>query len=160
LPPVLIPLLNQDSFVGLKTLVSAGESAPSEVLQKIATSVRCINAYGPTEAAICSTYHVVDPNRSYEKGVPIGKPILGVEILLLDDYGLMLPYGAIGEICIGGKGLSNGYRNLHELTKSKFIANPADESKTLYRTGDLGRFKLYVRLYRRRADSVSAEARR
>ena len=140
LPPVLIPLLHMDSLTGLKTLVSAGESAPSEVLQQIATSVRCINAYGPTEAAICSTYHVVDPNRSYDRGIPIGKPILGVEILLLDDHGLMLPYGAIGEICIGGKGLSNGYRNLRELTKSKFISNPADVSKTLYRTGDLGRF--------------------
>jgi amino acid adenylation domain-containing protein len=140
LPPVLIPLLDLEKLAGLKTMISAGEAAPVAALQKIAKAVRCINAYGPTETAICATYHVIDSARIYGKSIPIGKPINGVEIMLLDEFGLMVAYGVVGEICIGGNGLANGYKNLKELTEARFIVNPFDSSRKLYRTGDLGRY--------------------
>jgi amino acid adenylation domain-containing protein len=140
LPPVLIPLLDLEKLAGLKTMISAGEASPVAALQKIAKAVRCINAYGPTETAICASYHVIDPAHIYEKSIPIGKPINGVEIMLLDEFGLMVPYGVVGEICIGGNGLAKGYKNLKELTEARFIVNPFDSSRKLYRTGDLGRY--------------------
>jgi acyl carrier protein len=53
----------------------------------------------------------------------------------------LVPYGSIGEICIGGVGLARGYLNREELTKEKFITNPYNPSERLYRTGDLGRWR-------------------
>jgi hypothetical protein len=53
----------------------------------------------------------------------------------------IVPYGSIGEICIGGVGLARGYLNREDLTKEKFITNPYNPSERLYRTGDLGRWR-------------------
>jgi acyl carrier protein len=60
---------------------------------------------------------------------------------VLDIQHNLVPYGSIGEICIGGVGLARGYLNREELTKEKFITNPYKPSERLYRTGDLGRWR-------------------
>nr|WP_275949028.1 AMP-binding protein [Bradyrhizobium septentrionale] len=59
---------------------------------------------------------------------------------LLDDHGGLVPFGAVGELCIGGAGVARGYLNRPELTAERFIASPFVDGDRLYRTGDLARY--------------------
>ena len=80
--------------------------------------------------------------------VSIGKPIANTQIYILDKYGNLVPQGITGEIYVGGDGLAQGYLNMPELTKQRFIFNPfaknnqkSDEAEDrLYKTGDLARW--------------------
>ena len=128
----------------LDTIITAGEVAAEEAMDYWCGHVNLINAYGPTEATVCSTL-----NR-YERGnlnTNIGKPIFNVQTYILDTEMHSLPVGAVGELYIGGAGLARGYLNRTELTKECFVSNPfateEDISKgytKLYKTGDLCRY--------------------
>ncbi|OWR30108.1 non-ribosomal peptide synthetase [Saccharibacillus sp. O23] len=96
------------------------------------------NCYGPTENTIVTTSHLVTET---EDNIPIGKPVRGSQILILDDYGHLQPVGVAGELCVAGDGLARGYLNRPELTAEKFVAHPYREGARMYRTGDLARWK-------------------
>jgi len=99
--PAYLKNVNVDSLCNLKTLISAGESANKDVLEKIRSrGVNVLNAYGPTEASICAT--TFELNEVESENLPIGKPIDGVYIQLMTEDLQLVPYGSIGEICIGG----------------------------------------------------------
>ena len=99
------------------------------------------NAYGPTEASICSTLHTIPKGtQDIPSRVPIGTPISNVEIYITDKDLNLLPLGAIGEICVGGSGLARGYLHNESLTAEKFVRNTITHTGTLYKTGDLGRW--------------------
>jgi amino acid adenylation domain-containing protein len=106
--------------------------------------VRWINAYGPTEATITATVYepLVSEEKSELSSVPIGRPIAGKQIYILDRQLNPVPIGVAGELHIGGAGLARGYLNRPDLTAEKFISNPFsdDKSARLYRTGDAARF--------------------
>ena len=73
------------------------------------------NNYGPTEATVVATCF----NLKKAQGIiPIGRPILNTYTYILDAYGNLLPEGVIGELYIGGKGVSQGYLNNKELKSS------------------------------------------
>ncbi|MGA9584359.1 MAG: non-ribosomal peptide synthetase, partial [Terracidiphilus sp.] len=72
--------------------------------------------------------------------VPIGQPILNTDIHLLDSQQKRVPYGEIGELYIGGDGVSRGYWNRPDLTAGRFLTLPAISGARLYRTGDLARY--------------------
>ncbi|MDW9383071.1 amino acid adenylation domain-containing protein, partial [Chryseobacterium sp. JV558] len=98
-------------------------------------STGCWNLYGPTETTIWSTITAI------EDGVnSIGKPIANTDVYILDPELKLVPKGVVGELYIGGKGLSRGYLNRPELTKEKFIAHPFKEGEGLYKTGDLAKW--------------------
>jgi amino acid adenylation domain-containing protein len=103
-----------------------------------------INHYGPTETTVgCSTFVVNQENsKNFSKGLPIGRPLANYQFYILDYYQNLLPFGSIGELCIGGAGLAQGYLNRIELTNEKFINNPFSDEKDdrLYRSGDLVRY--------------------
>jgi amino acid adenylation domain-containing protein len=124
---------------------------------------RLLNAYGPTEATITATlFDLTDYNpdgeyddpshgsatRSgslYTENIPIGRPIWGRRTYILDKNGELLPMGVAGELCIGGAGLSNGYKGNDALTDEKFIDDPFSDTPgaTLYRTGDSARWVIH-----------------
>ncbi|HEX4498729.1 MAG TPA: amino acid adenylation domain-containing protein [Thermoanaerobaculia bacterium] len=100
---------------------------------------RLVNHYGPTESSVVATAGEVtagDP-----RPPAIGRPIAGVEALLLDAALRPVPPGARGEICLGGRGLAAGYPGHPEGTAERFVPHPfaAEPGARLYRTGDLAR---------------------
>ncbi|MPW11825.1 amino acid adenylation domain-containing protein, partial [Paraburkholderia sp. CNPSo 3155] len=101
--------------------------------------VRLVHCYGPTETTTFATVWncPADFNGSV---VPIGRPISNTRAYLLDGHGEPVPFGAVGELYIGGAGVARGYLNRPELTAERFIASPFVEGDRLYRTGDLARY--------------------
>ncbi|HSX14173.1 MAG TPA: amino acid adenylation domain-containing protein [Chlamydiales bacterium] len=126
--------LNNVRFLG-----STGE-AMSAVSASVAyqhlSSCHILNAYGPTENHITTTYTV----QSELHNVPIGKAVPGTEVYVLDSNQQMVPVGVYGELYIGGDGLAKGYLFDAEKTNEKFIHNPFGEGK-LYKSGDIVRFR-------------------
>lgn len=101
-----------------------------------------VNNYGPTECTVVATSAAVLPQKSAGTLPPIGRPIDNAEVYILDGKMERVPAGKIGEIYVGGSGLSKGYLNDPELTAERFIRNPfrAEASARLYRTGDRGSY--------------------
>jgi len=135
LSPSLLSALDFADFPGLRLLISAGEAVDPASARHYAARLRFINAYGPTEASVCASYHEVEPERAYPAGIPIGRPIPNTAIRILDRLSRPVPIGAVGEICLFGPGLARGYRNSADLTRAKFVGEGAER---FYRTGDLG----------------------
>jgi amino acid adenylation domain-containing protein len=119
-------------------MLSAGEALPHSLAKKLLSYGKLYNFYGPTEAAVYTTYKKVEFN---ERKITIGKPIPNVQVYLLSKNNTLSPMGIPGELYIGGLGVASGYLNRPELTKERFIPNPFDSEDPfpLYKTGDLGR---------------------
>lgn len=108
-----------------------------DVLLKLNPSMKIYNEYGPTESTVgCIVY---EANTS-DDNMLIGKPIANTEIYILNDFLGVNPIGVYGEINISGFGLAQGYLNRLDLTSEKFINNPHNRKKLMYKTGDLGRW--------------------
>jgi aspartate racemase len=114
----------------------------------IKTLPKLINAYGPTEATIVTTYFDAStfvPDEQNES-VPIGRPIANVTTYILGKQLQPVPIGVFGELYIGGLAVTRGYFKHPELTTEKFIPNPFKNPKftiqnsRLYKTGDLARY--------------------
>jgi amino acid adenylation domain-containing protein len=130
----------QDDFPALERLLWCGEVLPTPVLahwMRRLPHARFTNLYGPTEATIASSYFdVPDVPVDESVPVPIGLPCDGESLLVLDD-GAPAPVGGIGELYIGGVGLSPGYWRDQEKTDAAFVAGP--DGERIYKTGDLAR---------------------
>jgi amino acid adenylation domain-containing protein len=126
----------------LRTVISAGEAPSVADAKRYARGAQFINAYGPTEASVCSAWFRVQADDDYPSGVPIGLPIANTKIFILDSNLEPLPIGVPGEICIAGVGLARGYLDRPDLTAERFVPDPfsAALGARMYRTGDLARY--------------------
>ncbi|MFC6080476.1 amino acid adenylation domain-containing protein [Sphaerisporangium aureirubrum] len=103
-----------------------------------------VNVYGPTEATIFATFHVVPDEIG--NPVPIGAEMEGVRAYVMDEAMAQVPVGEEGELCLGGTGVARGYRARAGLTAERFVPDPvAADGGRMYRTGDI---------VRRRADGL------
>ncbi|MCK4258836.1 MAG: amino acid adenylation domain-containing protein [Halanaerobiales bacterium] len=102
--------------------------------------MQIINGYGPTEATICATFYKYGQKPSTGKKVPIGIPLANTQIYIIDQNHRLVPYRAVGELCITGAGLAEGYLNKADLTAEKFVSNPFILGTRMYKTGDLARW--------------------
>ena len=116
----------------LKYLFLGGESL--HVSRK--TPVRVINGYGPTEFTVCSSYHIVDSNQTYDR-IPIGRPVPGSKSVVIGPEGELIPWGALGELCLVGPQLARGYWKREQQNKEKFVDCPFFPGEKMYHTGDL-----------------------
>jgi len=122
------------------TLVLGGEALHEAALEwwrKHAPGATIINEYGPTEAIVgCSVHDASRPGQGTE--VPIGRPLPGVRLYVLDPAGERVPLGVPGELYIGGRGLATGYFGRGDLTAASFLPDPwtAEPGARMYRTGD------------------------
>ncbi|PHM74457.1 non-ribosomal peptide synthetase [Xenorhabdus kozodoii] len=123
------------------TVILGGEAPSPALLQTLSRQATLFNAYGPTEITVCAT-HWRCPSNYTEALAPIGRPTANSRIYLLDDDGQPVPLGAVGEMYIGGAGVTRGYLNLPDLTNERFLADPfsAAMDARMYRTGDLARY--------------------
>lgn len=140
LTPSVLMLTDANGLSKLRSVLSAGESCNSTVIQKWASGRRFVNAYGPTESTVCATYKLCTPQDF--NNITIGKPIEGTKIYILDDDFNPVPIGMKGELCITSIGLARGYMNMPEQTVDKFIKNTIDENgyERIYRTSDVVRY--------------------
>jgi amino acid adenylation domain-containing protein len=127
----------------LRKLLLGGEPLPSTLANLLFKELpaEIYNMYGPTETTIWSTAFKIETVQ--QDVVPIGKPIANTSIYLLDQQRCLVPFGAIGELYIGGEGVTRGYWNRLELTAERFILSPfsKDPADRLYKTGDLARYR-------------------
>lgn len=141
LPPSYFKMMNIESFNAVKVLITAGEAAAVlHAKAYVEAGGTFYNAYGPTETSICATVFKLDANNISKNNtnVPIGTPIANVQTYILDANHQLLPKGAIGEICVSGKGLAKGYLNRDALTEERFTTHSFIAGEKMYKTGDLG----------------------
>ncbi|MFN8433384.1 MAG: amino acid adenylation domain-containing protein [Anaerolineales bacterium] len=124
-------------------ILCGGEALVSDLADKLLErGAEVWNLYGPTETTIWSTLYQVTSNEvhSVSNTIPVGRPIANTQIYILDSELQPVPVGVIGDLYIGGDGVSRGYLNRPELTAERFIPNPFDGSSTIYKTGDVARY--------------------
>lgn len=96
------------------------------------------NGYGPTEFTVCSSFKIV--NNYIGKTIPIGVPVPNSYSLIYDQSGHLLPFGAVGELCLSGPQLSKGYHNNETLTNNRYVNCNDVSFGLMYKTGDLARY--------------------
>lgn len=139
-PTLLKALLTEthkESFSSLNTVFCGGEPLSQQLVNSLLNKhdVRLVNLYGPTECTIQICHHEC---KIEALSVPIGKPIDGVSLYVLDKDQKLLPIGVKGELYIAGACVSHGYLNQADLTAQSFIPDhivPA-EGKMMYKSGD------------------------
>ncbi|NML37850.1 amino acid adenylation domain-containing protein [Chitinophaga sp. G-6-1-13] len=137
-PGVMGSLLQENVDLSAVNVVNmAGEALPySYAAALLSKGIVVRNLYGPSEDTTYSTCFRMKPGDD----VRIGAPIANTQAYILDEALKIRPIGTIGEICLAGDGLAQGYLNQPVLTAEKFVAHPFRQGERLYRTGDLGRW--------------------
>ncbi len=127
LPSLLQGIIDEHEIIycySLKYVFSGGEALPGELISQFykKCNARLYNTYGPTEATVEASVWKCTPNFSGPIA-PIGKPIAGAKLYILDSDQNIVPIGVPGELHIGGMGLARGYLNSPKLTGEKFTPN-------------------------------------
>ncbi|WP_420309421.1 non-ribosomal peptide synthetase [Streptomyces sp. YS-B37] len=145
LPPAYVKWIDEDPAVRLRglpmrKLLTGVESLTEAGLHRMTQhlpGLRICFGYGPTEATLYSTAYY-DPG-PLERSCPIGRPLPGTRMYILDGRMEPVPPGVVGEVYLGGASLARGYLGRPDLTKERFLPDPFVPGERIYRTGDLAR---------------------
>ena len=126
-------------------LMLGGESSTWDEIERYRShhpDLKILNHYGPTEAtvgALTTNLNTIEPGQR----VPLGTPLPGTTVVVLDRHMEPVPIGAVGEICIGGFSPARGYLGQGATTARSFVPDPCASlpGGRLYRTGDLARLR-------------------
>ncbi|MET8975604.1 amino acid adenylation domain-containing protein [Streptomyces sp. NPDC004539] len=136
-PPQVLAALPHADHPSLRSIATAGDVLPADLVSLWAPGRRMFNAYGPTEATVDALVTEVVPGPS---APPIGKPVLNTRVYVLDAALDPVPPGTEGELFIAGDGLARGYRGQPGLTADRFLPCPfGGPGDRMYRTGDVVR---------------------
>ena len=126
----------------LRQLLAGGDVlSPTHVARALAAlpDTTIINGYGPTENTTFTCCYRIPRDHPADATVPIGRPIAGTDVVILDEDGQPVPQGEQGELCAGGAGVALGYLNRPDLTARAF--RPGPDGRVLYHTGDRARVR-------------------
>ena len=133
-----------NALAGVRQLVTGGDVVDPQAVRRALAAVpglTVINGYGPTEATTFSCAYTMTAETLIGDSIPIGRPIANTTAYVRDGDLSPVPAGEIGELCIGGDGLTLGYLHQPELTAASFVPDPfaSERGTRLYRTGDRAR---------------------
>lgn len=137
--PYLVADINSagDVPAALRLVISGGDILHAAQADKLLDKVTVYNTYGPSETTVCASYYRCNDGEVLEDGTyPIGRPVLGTQICILNASGGAAQPGETGEICICGDGVSQGYIGEHDEENKAFETLPDGHRR--YRSGDLG----------------------
>jgi amino acid adenylation domain-containing protein/non-ribosomal peptide synthase protein (TIGR01720 family) len=132
-----------DDLRGLKHLLAGGDVLPVRQVARVLAAIpgcRLTNGYGPTENTTFTCCHDITATDPVRGTIPIGRPIAGTSVYVLDRSLQPVPIGVPGELFTGGSGLARGYVGQPEATAEHFVASPFGAGR-LYRTGDRVRWR-------------------
>ncbi len=145
LPPAYVRWVDEDPTrvhgLALRQLLTGVEPLPEAALARFAAALpglRICFGYGPTEATLYATAHF-DP-QPRDRPAPIGRPLPGSRLYLLDERLRPVPPGVAGEVFLAGDCLARGYLHRPGLTAERFVPDPFLPGERMYRTGDLARW--------------------
>jgi amino acid adenylation domain-containing protein len=140
----ILDTVSPSKLASLNTVIVAGEACAPRIVQQhhdTLPTATLHNEYGPTEATVWSSVCTLK-EPLIGNTVAIGKPISSTQIYILNPVLHPVPVGVIGEIYIGGAGITRGYLHQPTLTAEKFVPNPFNASgERLYKTGDLAYYQ-------------------
>ncbi|MEE4540411.1 amino acid adenylation domain-containing protein [Streptomyces sp. V4-01] len=144
MPPAALAVMPAGALPTGTTVVLAGEACPPALVRAWAPGRTLVNAYGPTETTVCATMSPAleaDGPHAPDHTVPIGLPVDGTRVHVLDHRLAPVPPGVVGELYVAGAGVARGYLGRAALTASRFVADPfGPAGGRMYRTGDLARW--------------------
>ncbi len=132
--PSAVAMLSPEGLDSMALVVGA-EACPAELVDRWACGRLMINAYGPTETTVDASMSA--PLAAGSGAPPIGSPVAGAALFVLDAWLRPVPPGAVGELYVAGAGVGVGYVRRAALTASRFVACPFAAGQRMYRTGDL-----------------------
>ncbi|MEU4445610.1 amino acid adenylation domain-containing protein [Actinosynnema sp. NPDC050801] len=128
----------------LRQVMTGGDVVSPAHVQRVGRDfpgLRVVNGYGPVETMVFATAHQVRVEEGMPARVPVGRPIAGAAVHVLDPRLEVAPIGLVGEVYVGGDGLAHGYLGQSGATAGRFVPDPfGAPGRRLYRTGDLARW--------------------
>jgi acyl-coenzyme A synthetase/AMP-(fatty) acid ligase len=133
------------AFAGLQQVLAGGDALSVAHVRRLAAAhptLRIINGYGPTENTVFTCCHTVTASEPRTASVPIGRPVSGTSVRIVDHHGEPVPVGVPGELVTGGLGLARGYFRQPEATSERFVPDTfaTAPGARVYRTGDRARW--------------------
>ncbi|QUI33873.1 amino acid adenylation domain-containing protein [Streptomyces alfalfae] len=136
-PPSVLASVPDGPYPALRVLAVGAEACPPDLVKRWAVDGRRLhNAYGPTEATVAAT--LSGPLAADGVAPPLGTPVAGTAVHVLDERLRPVPTGVAGELYLASAGLARGYLGRPAATAERFVADPyGAPGSRLYRTGDL-----------------------
>ncbi|OXM47307.1 non-ribosomal peptide synthetase [Amycolatopsis alba] len=131
-----------ESFAGFREVLTGGDVVPVHAVARVREAcprARVRHMYGPTEATMCGTWHLLEPDDVLGSVLPIGRPLAGRAVQVLDESLRPVKPGVVGDLYLSGS-LAEGYFGRAGLTAERFVADPAGSGERMYWTGDLARW--------------------
>ncbi|MGF1425054.1 amino acid adenylation domain-containing protein [Kitasatospora sp. LaBMicrA B282] len=135
-----------EALGGLRHILAGGDVLSRDHVSRVLTAhphLAFTNGYGPTENTTFTACWTVRGPVGADGPVPIGRPVSGTGVAILDTDRRPVPVGAEGELYAFGDGLARGYLGRPEATAERFVlaAGPTGAVIRMYRTGDLARWQ-------------------
>jgi amino acid adenylation domain-containing protein len=130
-----------ESFAGLREVAAGGDVVPPDVVARVRQAcprLRVRHTYGPTETTLCVTWKAIEPGDETGPVLPIGRPMPGRRLYVLDVFLRPLPPGVAGDLYIAGAGVAHGYLGRAALTAERFVADPFVPENTAARSASVG----------------------
>jgi len=137
--------LRRRAFQNMRSVLISGEMLRWEDVKtwrnRLGSSMSLFDLYGPTESTVIKLFYPIPEARCPGSvNVPVGRPIPGTQVLILDENDRLCDNGEVGEVVIVSDWLAQGYIDRDATDRSFYQVDQDGESKRAYRTGDIGRW--------------------